>query len=408
MNDDFDAPGDGRTGPLGRFRVLDVTQVIAGPQCTMMLADLGADVVKVEKTGSGDEMRLVGPYKGRDGHQDYFNCINRSKRSIELDLKQERDRSVALALAAQADAFVENFSPGVAARLGLGWDALSAVNPRLVYCSISGFGQTGPYRDRVAVDPTIQALSGIMSVTGEPDGERMQLGAPLADAMSGMYAAYAIVGALHGVGDSGEGRFIDISMQDVMLAALGTRIVETLSAGVLPERSGNSNPNRVPAGVYRTSDGERINIICMNDRFWGALCAAIDREDLIDDPRYRNMISRRDRRDEVERIFTDAFATNTVAYWSERLDKVRAPFARVNDYAEALADPQVAHRGAIRELDHPTSGAIKVVGPPWQMTGPQPAMTAPPLLGQHGAEVLSDWLGWDDAQINEYRRAETA
>ena len=402
-----DPASTGRSGPLGRFRVLDATQVIAGPQATMMLADLGADVVKVERTGVGDEMRLVGPYKGRDGHQDYFNCVNRSKRSIELDLKQTRDQTLALELAAQADVFVENFSPGVAERLGLGWPALHAANPRLVYCSVSGFGQTGPYRDRVAVDPTIQALSGIMSVTGEPEGAPMQIGAPLADSMAGMYAAFAIVGALHGVRDTGEGVHIDVSMQDVMLAALGTRVVETLSAGVLPARAGNGNPNRAPSGNYQTSDGERINVICVNDRFWPPLCKAIGRADLIDDPRYNSMVARRDRRDEVEAIFAGAFAGKTAAYWCDTLDAERAPYAIVNNYAQALSDPQVAHRGLIRELDHATSGPIKVIGPPWIMTGAQmegnePAMTPPPVLGQDMADVLSEWLGWDGEQVNKF------
>jgi crotonobetainyl-CoA:carnitine CoA-transferase CaiB-like acyl-CoA transferase len=392
----------GRTGSLGRFRVLDATQVIAGPQCTMMLADLGADVVKVERTGIGDEMRLVGPYKGRDGHQDYFNCVNRSKRSIELDLKLPVDQELVLKLAAQADVFVENFSPGVAERLGLGWAALQEANPNLVYCSVSGFGQTGPYRDRVAVDPTIQALSGIMSVTGDPDGAPMQVGAPLADSMAGMYAAFAIVSALHGVRDGGEGVYIDISMQDVMLAALGTRVIETLASGELPARAGNGNPNRAPSGNYATKDGERINVICVNDRFWPPLCRAIDRADLIDDPRYRTMVSRRDARDDIESIFTDAFATQTAAYWCEKLEAERAPYAMVNNYAQALSDPQVAHRGLIRTLDHETSGPVKIVGPPWKMTGPQPDMTAPPVLGADMASVLSEWLGWSETEINEF------
>jgi crotonobetainyl-CoA:carnitine CoA-transferase CaiB-like acyl-CoA transferase len=390
-----------RTGPLGRFRVLDATQVIAGPQCTMMLADMGADVVKVERTGTGDEMRLVGPYKGREGHQDYFSCVNRSKRSIELDLKVPADQQLAQELAAQADVFVENFAPGVAERLRLGWPALQAANPNLIYCSVSGFGQTGPYRDRVAVDPTIQALSGIMSMTGDPDGAPMQIGAPLADSMAGMYAAYAIVAALHGVRDGGAGVHIDISMQDVMLAALGPRVIETLASGELPTRAGNGNPNRAPSGNYSTKDGERINVICVNDRFWPPLCRAIDRADLIDDSRFSSMVLRRDARDEIELIFTKAFATETAAYWCEKLEAERAPYAVVNNYAQALSDPQVAHRGLIRTLNHETSGAVKIVGPPWKMTGPQPNMTAPPVLGGDMAAVLSEWLGWSDDEINE-------
>ncbi len=388
--------------PLGRFRVLDLTQVLSGPHCTQMLADLGADIVKVERPGQGDDLRNTLAYEGREGHQDYFYANNRSKRSIALDLKLPDDREIALALAREADIVVENFAPGTAARLGVAWDDLKAINPRLVYCSISGFGQTGPYRDRLALDPVIQAIAGIMSVTGTSDGPPLQIGAPLADVMAGMYAAYAIVGALHGVRDSGEGRYIDVSMQETMLAALGPRMGETLQANRLPDRQGNGNPLRVPAESYRTADGRYLAIICMSDRFWPPICRAIGRADLADDSRYVKMADRVAARGTIDTMIGEIFVQKTVEEWIPILETERVPFARVNDYAEALNDEQVAHRGLIRQFEHPTSGAVRVVGPPWQMTGASIESQPPPLLGEHTEEVLREWLRWENDRIGAF------
>lgn len=382
--------------PLGRFRVLDLTQVLSGPHCTQMLADFGADVVKVERPEVGDDLRNTLAYKGREGHQDYFYANNRSKRSIALDLKAPKDNEIARALAREADIVVENFAPGTATRLKMGWQDLKATNPRLLYCSISGFGQTGPSRDRLALDPVIQAITGVMSVTGAPDTPPMQIGAPLADVMAGMYAAYAIVGALHGVRDTGKGCYLDISMQDAMLAALGPRMGETLQAGRLPGRHGNGNPLRVPAESYRTADGRYIAIISMSDRFWPPICRAVGRPELADDPRYVKMADRVAARETIDTMLADIFAQRTVEEWMPILEAERVPYARVNNYAEALEDPQVVHRGLIRELDHPASGPIRVVGPPW-LTDSEPIPSSPPpLLGQHSADILREWLGWDD------------
>jgi formyl-CoA transferase/CoA:oxalate CoA-transferase len=234
--------------PLKGIRVLDLTRVIAGPFCTMMLADMGADVVKLEEPERGDELRWVGRYPGRADHdEDYFNASNRSKRGIALNLKSDDDRAIAQQLADKADVVVENFSPGVAARLGLGWDELSARNRKMIYCSISGFGQTGPYRNRLALDPIIQAASGVMSVTGQPGQDPMQVGAPIADVAAGMFAAYAIAVSLHSRAANGEGRYIDVSMLEAMVAVLGPRMGEALQAHRSPGRFGNQNPIRVPA-----------------------------------------------------------------------------------------------------------------------------------------------------------------
>lgn len=385
--------------PLAGLRVLDLTQVVAGPYCTLMLADMGAEVVKIERPGHGDDLRRTVPYKGREGHHDYFNALNRSKKSIALDLKDEAQRALALRLAGRTDVMVENFAPGTAHRLGLGWEDVNKLNPRLVYCSLSGFGQTGPYRNRLALDPIIQAVTGVMSVTGEPDREPIMVGAPLADVIAGMFAACAIVSALHVVKRDGVGQYIDLSMQDAMLAALGVRMGETLQAGISPERLGNENPLRVPANTYETADGLWLAIMVQHEGQWAPFCRALEREQWIEDPRFRTMALRVKHRKEVNKLVARRLAEQPAEHWMQRFEAERIPYALVNDYAQALADPQVAHRGLVRTLDHPVSGRVKVVGPPWIMSVTRTEMAPPPTLGQHTAEVLRDWLGMAAEEI---------
>ncbi len=382
-----------RQAPLAGVRVLDLTQVVAGPYCTTMLADMGADVVKIERPGGGDDLRTVHRYEGRDGHEDYFYANNRSKRSVVVNLKDPDGRAAAHNLARRADSLIENFAPGTAGRIGMGWDEISSLNPRLIYCSLSGFGQDGPYKDRPGLDPILQAISGVMSVTGLPGEEAMMIGAPIADVLAGMFAAYAVVSALHAVRRGGLGRRIDLSLQDAMLAVLGPRMGETLQAGIAPGRFGNENPMRVPANTYRAADGRYIAIIIQNDRFWPSFCRAMGRENLIREERFSTLAGRRAHREELNRVVSEAFQERTSDEWIPLLEAGRIPFALVNDYAEALADPQVKHRGLLREFVHPVSGPIRVVGPPWIMPGAQAEMTPPPLLGQHTEEVMRDWLG---------------
>ncbi len=391
------------TAPLDGFKVVDLTQIIAGPFCTTMLADMGAEVVKIERPDGGDELRSVHRYEGREDHEDYFNANNRSKKSVTLNLKDPRERIIAYDLVRFADAVVENFAPGTADSLGMGWRELHPLNPKLIYCSISGFGQSGPYRDRIGLDPIIQAVSGAMSVTGVPDGEPMQVGAPLGDVIAGMYAAYAIVGALHAVRRGEEGRQIDISLQDAMLAALGPRMGETLQADVLPERVGNESPMRVPANTYRTANGKYLTIIVQNDRYWGALCRAAGLQKWAGDARFKTMSSRLGHRDELNEIFSNRFSERTAEEWVSRLKSENVPYAVVNNYAEALADQQVRHRGLVRELTHPKSDRIRVVGPPWIMGGDQAEMKPPPMLGEHTTGVLREWLGWSEEQISRFQ-----
>ena len=391
----------GENLPLQGVKVFDLTRVIAGPFCSMMLADLGADVIKIEEPKHGDELRWVGRYKGRAQHdEDYFYASNRSKRSVALDLKNPAHFAVAKELIQKSDILVENFSPGVMDRLGLGWETVSAWNPKLIYCSISGFGQQGPYRNRLALDPIIQAISGIMSVTGEPDGPPTQVGAPIADVLSGMFGAYSVVSALYAARESGRGRYIDISMQDALLAVLGPRMGESLQAGLNPARQGNGNPMRVPANTYRAADGKYIAIIVQNDNHWPNFCKAINRIDLLENDEYKTMVGRVKHRGALDRLVSEEFLKLDSATWEKVLHDNRVPYALVNSYVDALRDEQVSHRGVVREVEHPVSGKIRVVGPPWVMADTSLEPTAPPLLGQHTNEVLVDWLGYGSEKLS--------
>ncbi len=390
--------------PLSGFRVLDFTQVVAGPFCAAMLADMGAEVVKIERPGLGDDTRRITRYKDREEHEDYFYANNRSKKSVAINMKTDAGRAAVRALAGEADALIENMAPGKLAELGLGFEDARALNPRIVYCSLSGFGQSGPYRDRVGLDPILQAVSGVMSVTGTEDPT--QIGAPLADVLAGMFSAYAIVSALHAVKREGEGRHIDVSMQDAMVAALGPRMGETLQAGVSPGRHGNENPMRVPANTYRTSDGEYVTVIVQHDGFWPGFCRALELEDWLEDERFSTARARVANRNAINERASKIFASRTMAEWERRLEAERVGFAVVNDYARALADPQVAHRGLIRRVEHPVSGGIRVVGAPWIMSGAQADVKPPPLLGQHTADVLREWLEWPEEEIARFMAGE--
>ena len=385
--------------PLAGVRVIDFTQVVAGPYATMMLADMGAEIVKIERAGHGDDLRRTMPYKGREGHEDYFNALNRSKKSVALNLKDKKHLEIALGLIKQADVVVENFSPGTVDRLGVGWEVAHRLNPKLVYCSLSGFGQTGPQRSRLALDSIIQAVTGVMSVTGFPEADPVMVGAPLADVISGMFAAYTIVSALRLVSDQGGGQYIDLSMQDALLAAAGTRMGETLQAGIAPPRLGNENPLRVPANTYRTADDRYIAVMVHDQEQWKTFCEAMNKAEWLEDGRFATMALRLEHRKEMNKVVAERIALKDSAHWAVRLTEYRIPYALVNDYIQALEDPQVKHRGLLHEVDHPVSGKIKVVGPPWRMSNTNTEVRSPPTLGQHTAEVLQEWLGINEEEL---------
>lgn len=391
--------------PLHGVRVLDLTRVISGPYATMMLADMGADIVKIEEPLRGDEMRWI-KYKGRAAHdEDYFNAANRSKRSITLNMKDPADQSVAQQLAAKADVVIENYAPGVADRLDMGWSRLSALNPGLIYCSISGFGQSGPYRSRPALDPIIQALSGVMSVTGHEDQGPLKIGAPLADVISGMFAAYAVSCACISKRESGKGQYIDVSMQDAMMAVLGPRMGEPLQAGIDPGRHGNATAARVPADTYLTLDNRHLVIMVLNDTMWEPFCKAMNKPEWFARPEYRLGAGRVAHKFELNRLVAEEFRKKTATEWEKRLEEQRIPYGFVNSYLDAISDPQVAHRELVKTIKHPVSGDIRVIGAPWKMTGFDNQPAPPPLLGQHTAEVLQEWLSWPESQADDFHRA---
>jgi crotonobetainyl-CoA:carnitine CoA-transferase CaiB-like acyl-CoA transferase len=388
-------PGDTQRPPLAGVRVADFTHVIAGPYCTMMLADMGADVVKIERPKIGDDLRHVGRYPGRAEHdEDYFYTVNRRKRSMVLDFTMPDDLETAYQLVEKADVAVFNFAPLTVQKLGFGPDRLLARNPRLVYCALSGFGQTGPLRDRLAMDSIIQAYSGIMSVTGEPEKGPMSVGAPVADVISGMFGAYAIVCALIEARRTGKGAVIDVSMLESMIAVLGPRMGETLQAGKLPDRVGNENPMRVPAGMFEASDGRYIAVMSHDQGQWLRFCRAIGRTEWIDEPRFATLRDRVRHREELHALVREIFRTEgTAREWDERFAAERVPCAPVNDYQEALDEDHIRERGLLLEMEHPKSGTIKLVGPPWRSSLPQPPLVPPPVLGNDTQSVMLEWLG---------------
>ena len=395
------------TLPLSGVRVVDFTHVISGPFCTMMLAHMGADVVKVERPDIGDSLRNIPGYEGREGHPDYFNSVNNTKRSVALDLKNPDQHAAAVDLICNADVVVENFKPGTADRIGLGYEVLKKINPKLIYCSISGFGQTGPYAQRPAIDPIIQAVSGVMSVTGEQDGPPMMAGYPLTDTVAGMYGAFAVVSALIKARASGVGEHLDVSMQGAMLYVLGCRMAETLQAGIVTERSGNQNPFRVPSEVFLSRDRRPTILHCSNNKRWGALCRALDVPEWAENPKYGTMQKRKKYREEIHAMVAARFAERDQAEWMARFDAEEATCIHVHDYQEALDHEQVKHRSQLTSRDHPLDGKVWTVGVPLMDSAYNEAITRPPILGENTVDILQEWLGWDETKSKNMLQKKT-
>ncbi|HEY8367708.1 MAG TPA: CoA transferase [Thermodesulfobacteriota bacterium] len=390
------------TLPLEGIRVLDLTRVLAGPYCTMILGDLGADVVKVEPVPNGDETRSWGPpFQG--GESTYFLAINRNKRSLALDLKQAAALEAARRLAARADVVVENFRPGVAERLGLGARALTAAHPSLVYCSISAFGQNGPGRDRPGYDLVVQAASGMMSVTGEADGPPVKVGIAIADILTGMNAAIAIVAALHArPARGGRGGVVDAALYDSLIAFLSTLVTGFTATGRPPTRWGSAHPQIVPYQGFRAADGDLV--VCVtNEKFWQSLCDLLERPDLKDDPRFATNPDRVAHREALLPLLEAAFATKPVAEWMRRLEAAGIPAAPIRTLDAALADPVVEARGMLAAVEHATAGTVRMPGIPWQGdAAPTAIRRPPPRLGEHTDEILAE-IGYDAADIARMR-----
>ncbi|HEX3862234.1 MAG TPA: CaiB/BaiF CoA-transferase family protein [Stellaceae bacterium] len=389
-------------GPLHGLRVIDLTRVLAGPFATQSLGDLGAEVLKIEPPDGGDETRRFPPFVSGESH--YFLGINRNKKSLVIDLQQPAGADILRALVAKTDILVENYRPGVMQRLGVGYDHLAEINPRLIYCAISGFGLTGPLSDKPSFDIVTQALSGALSINGERGHMPVKLGIPLGDMVGGVFGPMAILAALHERTQTGRGRLIDISLHDGLIGMLGYFTQLAFVTGADPVPMGSSHPNIVPYGSFPAADGSII-IAILSESFWGKLCEALERPDMATDPRFATPTGRRDHRDEVDAAIADVTRTRSVAEWQERLTRFDVPHAPVLGMTAALSHPQALARDMVVTAEHATIGSIRLAGRPIKFPGaPQRASTAPPTLGQHTAQVLRDELGYSDDRIAKLRR----
>ncbi|WP_207538819.1 CaiB/BaiF CoA transferase family protein [Sabulicella rubraurantiaca] len=378
--------------PLAGVRVLDLTRVVSGPFCTMLLGDLGADVVKVEEPGRGDESRTYGPpFQG--GESAYFLSVNRNKRGIALDLKSEEGRATALALAAQADVVVENFRPGALDRLGLGWEALRASNPRVVLCSISGFGAEGPDADRPGYDLIVQGEAGIMGITGQPDGPPTKVGTSIADLVTGLYASQAVLAALRLRDTTGEGQRVEVAMLDALASLLTFNAGIFFATGRDPVRRGNSHATIVPYETFKASDGW-VNIGVANDKFWALFCAVAACPELRDDPRFARASLRVENRAALMAELVPVIRARRRDEWVEALSAAGVPCGAIRSVGEVCEAPQLTARGMVLESAHPAAGTTRSIASPARFGGaPPPSPRPAPMLGQHQAEVMGDWLG---------------
>jgi crotonobetainyl-CoA:carnitine CoA-transferase CaiB-like acyl-CoA transferase len=391
------AAGD---GPLAGVRVLDLTRVLAGPFGTMILGDLGADVIKVEEPGHGDGVRDIGPFYP-DGTSHYFLAINRNKRSIAVDMKSEAGRDLILDLAERSDVVIENFRPGVMERLGLGFETLTRRKPDIILCSISGFGRTGPMAEKPSFDLVSQALSGVMSITGEPDSPPTKMGLPMGDLAGGLWGSIAVLAALNRRHRDPSPQHIDLSLLEGLMGLLGYLGQLAMITGESPKRMGSDHHSVVPYGRFEVADGYLVIALHVGS-FWRGFCRAIGREDLSDDPRFRSTRERSANRDVLLPIVQEILRTKTRAEWQRLLDQADVPHAPLLDVVEALSQEQIQARGVLQPLDHPTAGRVDVVGPVVRFVGDDVAALRPsPLLGEHGREVLTEVLGWTDDAIDE-------
>lgn len=372
--------------PMADIRVIEFCQVAAGPFCGMLLADMGADVIKVEAPGGGDAMRSWPPLT--EGFSENFASLNRNKRSVVLDLKSEAGRAAALHLCEQADVVVENNRPGVLERLGLGYDHIRRINPGIVYCSISGFGQKGPRTKEGGFDVTVQAMAGVMSVTGEPGGAPVKCGVPISDFSTGLYAAFSITAALREVSRTGDGTFIDVSLMGATLGVAALQTSEFFGTGRAPAKLGSAHPRNAPYRAFRSADDHFV-MAAGNDNLWNAVCDVVGQPALRDDPRFSSVSARALNQDALLPILEEIFVTKSAAEWLDAFRAKGVPCAPINTFAEALQDPQVAAMGWVSEIVLPSGATTRTFGNPVLFNGePLPIRRAPPDLGQHTGEIL--------------------
>jgi crotonobetainyl-CoA:carnitine CoA-transferase CaiB-like acyl-CoA transferase len=398
-----------RPAPLTGIRVLDLTRVLAGPWCTQNLADLGADVVKIERPGAGDDTRHWGPpyLKDEDGNDTseaaYYLSANRNKKSVALDIATPRGAELVRQLAAESDILVENFKVGGLRKYGLDYESLSKINPRLIYCSITGFGQTGPYASRAGYDFMVQGMGGLMSITGERDdlagGGPQKAGVAVADLMTGMYSAVGILAALHERSRSGMGQHIDMALLDCQVAMMANQNLNYLTSGKAPRRAGNAHQNLVPYQVFAVNDGHMI-VAVGNDSQFRAYCGVIGLPELATDPRFATNPKRVVNRDILVPLLVERMAQGARDHWLAELERVGVPAGPINTLDQVYEDPQVQFRQMQRQLPHPLAGTVPMAASPLRFSGsPVEYRRAPPLLGEHTEEVLRERLGLSAADI---------
>ena len=401
-------------GALSHIRVLDLSRILAGPWAGQILADLGADVIKVERPGSGDDTRHWGPPYLKDEHgadtdvAAYFLCANRNKRSVAIDITKPAGQRLLRGLAVECDVLLENFKRGDLARYGLDYESLSEINPQLVYCSITGFGQDGPYAARAGYDFLIQGLGGLMSLTGRSDDEPgdgpMKVGVALTDILTGLYAANAVQAALAWREKSGEGQFIDLALLDVQVASLANQAMNYLTTGVSPGRLGNAHPNIVPYQDFPTDDGYMILAIG-NDAQFARFCESAGAAALASDPRFSTNRLRVEHRGVLIPLLNKLTIRRTTMDWITRLEAVGVPCGPINTLADVFADPQVQARGLRVDMPHPLGGTVPQVASPMRLSAtPVEYRRPPPLLGEHTADILASVLGLSAADLDRLKR----
>lgn len=382
--------------PLEGVRVLDLCRVVSGPFATMQLGDLGADVLKVEEPSKGDEARTYGPpFAG--GESTYFMSVNRNKRSCGIDMKAAAGCDLVLRLAQTADVVIENFRPGTMERLGLGFEALKQANPGLVYCGISGFGRSGPEASRPGYDLIVQGESGVMDITGEPNGPPTKVGTSIADLVTGLYAAQAVLAGLAQRQRTGQGGRVDVSMLDAMASLLTFNAGMYFVSGQSPKRRGNAHPTISPYETFEASDGW-FNLGVANDRFWSAFCKAAGCEYLLADERFAIATNRAVNRDALKSILEPIFAARTRDQWTGTMAAAGVPCGAIRSVGEVCESEQLAVRGVARSVDHPRAGELRYLASAIRFDDqPPPAVSPPPMLAEHSKEVLRDWIGVDEA-----------
>ncbi|HWC02376.1 MAG TPA: CoA transferase [Methylomirabilota bacterium] len=390
-------------GPLGDLRIVDLSRIVAGPLATQILSDYGAEVIKVEHPAGGDDSRQWSPPRAPDGQATYFFAVNRGKRSITIDLKHPRGRDVVLDLVRRTDVVIENFKPGTMDDLGLGWETLRAANARLIYCAISGFGATGPYRERAGYDAIMQGFTGLMSITGEAGGPPVKVGVALIDAITALYAHGAVLAALRHRDRTGQGQYLELSLLECGIAGLINAATAYLVGGEVQGRWGSAHPSLVPYQAFRAGDGY-LMVGAGNERLWKAFCEVLGAPEWADDPRYGSNAQRVACRTELVRDIETRLQAAGRDEWVARFAEAGLPAGPINDIGQVFDDPQVRHREMAVEVEHPTAGRVRLPGIPVKFAGtPARVQGPPPTLGQHTDEVLRDVLGLSPAAIAELR-----